>query len=72
MAVVVCFVDKEGFIQERFIDLVHVHNTSLATLYQELCSVLSYHNLDVQNIRGQGCASNMREELSITTDMMSS
>jgi hypothetical protein len=64
MAVVVCFVDKEGFIREQFHDLVHVHDTSSATLHQELCFVLSYHNLDVQNIRGQGYdgASNMRGE----------
>lgn len=64
MAVVVRFVDKKGFIQERFLDLVHVHDTSSATLHKELCSVLSYHNLDVQNIRGQGYdgASNMRGE----------
>jgi hypothetical protein len=64
MAVVVRFVDKEGFVQERFLDLVHVHDTLSSTLHKELRSVLSYHNLDVQNIRGQGYdgASNMRGE----------
>jgi len=47
-----------------FLDLVHVHDTNSATLKQEICSVLSAHNLDVQNIRGQGYdgASNMRGE----------
>ena len=52
MAVVIRFVDKEGFVRERFLDLVHVHDTNSATLKQEICSVLSTHNLDVQNIRG--------------------
>ena len=62
--VLVRFVDQEGFIRERFLDVVHVHDTTSATLKQELCSVLSKHKLDVQNIRGQGYdgASNMRGE----------
>jgi hypothetical protein len=64
MTLVVRFVDKEGFIRERFLDLIHVHDTCSATLKQELCSVLAYHKLDVQNVRGQGYdgASNMRGE----------
>jgi hypothetical protein len=64
MAVVVRFVDKGGFIRERFLDLIHVHDTSSATLKKELDFVLSHHKLDVQNIRGQGYdgASNMRGE----------
>lgn len=64
MALVVRFVDKDGFIRERFLDLIHVHDTYSATLKQELCSVLSLHNLDVNSIRGQGYdgASNMRGE----------
>uniref|UniRef100_A0A0A9GHJ6 Uncharacterized protein n=1 Tax=Arundo donax TaxID=35708 RepID=A0A0A9GHJ6_ARUDO len=64
MALVVRFVDKEGIIRERFLNIVHVHDTLSATLKQEICSVLSHHKLDVQNIRGQGYdgASNMRGE----------
>jgi hypothetical protein len=64
MALVILFVDKEGFIRERFLDIAHVHDTSSATLKKELCSLLSSHKLDVQNIRGQGYdgASNMRGE----------
>jgi hypothetical protein len=64
MALVVRFVDQEGFIRERFLDIVHVHDTTSATLKHELCFVLSHHNLDVKNIRGQGYdgASNMRGE----------
>jgi hypothetical protein len=64
MAIVIRFVDKGGFIRERFLDLVHVHDTSSATLKEEIGNVLSNHNLDVQNMRGQGYdgASNMRGE----------
>lgn len=36
MALVVRFVDQEGFIRERFLDVVHVHDTTSATLKQEL------------------------------------
>jgi hypothetical protein len=64
MALVIRFVDKDGFIRERFLDIVHVHDTYSATPKQEICSVLSALKLDVQNIRGQGYdgASNMRGE----------
>ena len=32
MALVIYFVDKDGFIRKHFLDIVHVHDTSLATL----------------------------------------
>jgi hypothetical protein len=61
MAIVLRFVDKYGFIQERFFDLVHVKDTSALTLENKISNVLSHHGLDIQNIRGQGYdgASNM-------------
>jgi hypothetical protein len=64
MALVIRFVDKDGFIRERFLDIVHVHDTYSATLKQEIYYVLSALKLDVQNIRGQGYdgASNIRGE----------
>ncbi|XLU80763.1 hypothetical protein S245_004183, partial [Arachis hypogaea] len=64
MALVVRFVDKHGFVKERLIDVVHVKDTTSATLKQEICSALSHHNLNIQNVRGQGYdgASNMRGE----------
>jgi len=64
MAIVLRFVDKYGFIQERFFDLVHVKDTSALTLKNKISDVLSHHGLDIQNIRGQGYdgASNMRGE----------
>ncbi|KAI3461491.1 hypothetical protein Pfo_018154 [Paulownia fortunei] len=64
MAIVLRFVDKEGFIRERFFDLVHVEDTKSSTLKREIFSVLSHNNLIIQNIRGQGYdgASTMRGE----------
>ena len=65
MALVFRFVDKAGFSQERFFDLIHVANTKAMTLKDKLCSALSLNGFDIQNLRGQGYdgASNMRGEL---------
>ena len=65
MSVVLRFVDKHGCVQERFFDLIHVSDTCSLTLKTEISSVLSRHNLDVQNLRGQGYdgASNMHGHL---------
>ncbi|QHN82620.1 Zinc finger MYM-type protein [Arachis hypogaea] len=64
MAIVLRFVTLDGFVKERFFDLVHVTDTCATTLKKELISVLSHYNLQVENIRGQGYdgASNMRGE----------
>lgn len=64
MAIVLRFVDENGVLKERFLDLVHVKNTTSLTLQQALYYILAYHNLNVKNIRGQGYdgASNMRGE----------
>ncbi|XP_071722835.1 uncharacterized protein [Rutidosis leptorrhynchoides] len=62
MSIILRFVDKNGYVQERFFGLVHVKDTATSTLRDEILFVLSQHNLDVQNIRRQGYdgASNMR------------
>ena len=64
MAIILRFVDKEGFIKERFFHAVHVRNTTALTLKNEICAVFSHYNLHIENIRGQGYdgASNMRGE----------
>ena len=64
MTLVIRFVDKSGFIREWFLDIVHVKDTTASTLKEEVSFVLSHHNLDVQNIRGQGYdgVSNIRGE----------
>jgi len=43
------------------LDIVHVKDATASTLKKKISFVLSHHNLDVQNIRGQGYdgASNM-------------
>jgi len=61
MAVVIRFVDKNGCVKERFLDITHVGDTTSPTLKEGICSILSLHNLDIQNVQGQGYdgASNM-------------
>ncbi|KAL7615699.1 hypothetical protein Lser_V15G01812 [Lactuca serriola] len=54
MAIVVRFVDEDGNVKERFLDLVHVKDKTSLTLKNEILSYLSYHKLSVQDIRGQG------------------
>ncbi|XP_074339774.1 uncharacterized protein LOC141677662 [Apium graveolens] len=54
MSIVLRFVDKDGYVGERFFGLVHVRDTATITLKEAIYNVLSSHNLDVQNIRGQG------------------
>jgi Domain of unknown function (DUF4371) len=64
MALVLRFDDKEGLIKERFLDMVYVRDTTVLTLKNSICIILSDNNLNVQDIRGQGYdgASNMRGE----------
>ncbi|XP_028106588.1 uncharacterized protein LOC114305656 [Camellia sinensis] len=64
MAIVLRFIDKDGFVREHFFGLIHVSNTAASTLKDGIYFVLSHHNLDIQNIREQGHdgASNMRDE----------
>ncbi|XP_061356054.1 uncharacterized protein LOC133300508 [Gastrolobium bilobum] len=51
MAIVLRFVDKDGFIRKRFFGLVHVEDTSAKTLKQELCNSLRHHNLRNDELR---------------------
>ena len=50
MAIILRFVDKEGFIKERFFQIVHVRDTTALTLKNEICAVLSHYNLYIENI----------------------
>nr|KAJ0226357.1 hypothetical protein LSAT_V11C100018560 [Lactuca sativa] len=58
------FVDVEGIIRERFLDLVHVRDTLSLTLKTNMWRQLLHYQFDVSKIRGQGYdgASNMRGE----------
>ncbi|XP_023735201.2 uncharacterized protein LOC111883070 [Lactuca sativa] len=64
MAIVLRFVDVEGIIRERFLDLVHVRDTLSLTLKTNMWRQLLHYQFDVSKIRGQGYdgASNMRGE----------
>jgi hypothetical protein len=53
MTFIVKFVNKSGIIQEYFFDLVHVKNTTALTFKEDIFSILSHYNLDIQNIKGQ-------------------
>ncbi|CAL9011090.1 unnamed protein product [Prunus brigantina] len=62
MAIILRFVDGQGFIRERFFDIVSVADTNALTLKNEICKVLGNNGILVENMRGQGYdgASNMR------------
>ncbi|XP_023751327.1 uncharacterized protein LOC111899703 [Lactuca sativa] len=72
MAIVVRFVDRDGNVKERFLDLIHVKDITSSTLKNEIMCSLSYHKLSVQDIRGQGYdgASNMRGEWNGLQDLL--
>jgi len=54
ITIILRFVDKDGFIRERFFHIVHVKDTTALTLKKKICDVLSCNDLKIQNIRGQG------------------
>ncbi|XP_023764783.1 uncharacterized protein LOC111913291 [Lactuca sativa] len=64
MAIVLRFVDAEGIIRERFLDLVHVRDTLSLTLKTNMWRQLLHYQFDVSKIHdeGYGGASNMRGE----------
>ena len=64
MAIILRFANKKGLVKEHSFDLVHVCDTTIATIKNEMCDVLSRHNLKFQNLRGEGYdgTSNMWEE----------
>ncbi|XP_073057195.1 uncharacterized protein [Primulina eburnea] len=64
IAIILRYVDQDGFIRERFFEVVHVENTSALTLKKEICNVFNQYNFLIENLRGQGYdgASNMRGE----------
>jgi len=41
MALVLRFIDKKGFIQEQYFNIMHVKDTATLILKNELCVVLS-------------------------------
>ncbi|XP_042379971.1 zinc finger MYM-type protein 1-like [Zingiber officinale] len=64
MAIVLRYLDCDGFVRERFFELVGVDDTNALTLKTHICNILTQHKLLIENMRGQGYdgASNMRGE----------
>ncbi|XP_071719297.1 uncharacterized protein [Rutidosis leptorrhynchoides] len=64
MAIVLRFVDKDGVLRERFLNVVHVNDTCSLTLKTNLWNQLLHYQFDTNKIRGQSYdgASNMRGE----------
>ncbi|XP_073120246.1 uncharacterized protein [Henckelia pumila] len=62
MAIVLRFVDIDGFLRERFFSIVHVTDTTAAKLKKEISDSLGRYDLHIHNMQGQGYygASNMR------------
>ncbi|KAI3688137.1 hypothetical protein L1987_81845 [Smallanthus sonchifolius] len=63
IAVVLRYVDKLGFVKERFIGLVHVIDTTALSLKSAIDELFARHNLSLGRVRGQGYdgASNMSD-----------
>ncbi|XP_076941694.1 uncharacterized protein LOC143611369 [Bidens hawaiensis] len=54
VAVVLRYVDKLGFVKERFIGLVHVMETTALSLKAAIDELFACHNLSIGRVRGQG------------------
>ena len=50
MAIVLRFVDVQGFLQERFFEIVHVKDTTSLTLKKKISKVLTRHNLHIRDL----------------------
>ncbi|KAH0751769.1 hypothetical protein KY285_004917 [Solanum tuberosum] len=65
MAIVLCYIDRMGFVMERLIDIVHVEDTSVSSLKETIFNLLAQHSLSPSSVRGQ-CydgANNMQGEI---------
>ncbi|AEE31931.1 General transcription factor 2-related zinc finger protein [Arabidopsis thaliana] len=54
MAVVFRFVDKSGTVKERFIEVVHVKETSSASVKSAIDDLFAKYGLSLKTVRGQG------------------
>jgi hypothetical protein len=52
MAIILRFVEIQGFVREHFFSIVHVSDTISSTLKKEICDVLARYNLYIFNMRG--------------------
>ncbi|ESR36896.1 TTF-type domain-containing protein [Citrus sinensis] len=68
MAVVLRYVDKNGYVVERFAGIEHVSSTTAASLKESLDNMFSRFGLSLSMLRGQGYggASNMQGEFNVS------
>ncbi|XP_060200536.1 uncharacterized protein LOC132628788 [Lycium barbarum] len=65
MAIVLRYIDRNGFVMERLLDIVHVQDTSALSLKRAIANLLAQHSLSLSYVCGQ-CydrASNMQGEI---------
>ncbi|XP_060181319.1 uncharacterized protein LOC132610923 [Lycium barbarum] len=65
MAIVLRYIDRNGFVMERLLDIVHVQDTSVLSLKRAIVNLLAQHSLSLSHVHGQ-CydgASNMQGEI---------
>ena len=54
MAIILHFIDKNGFIQEYFFHVMNMKDIMILILKQEVCNVLSRHDILIGQIQDQG------------------
>ncbi|XP_059289596.1 uncharacterized protein LOC132043132 [Lycium ferocissimum] len=62
MAIVLRYIDRNGFVMDRILDIFHVQDTSALSLKRAIANLLAQHSLSLSYVRGQ-CydgASNMQ------------
>ncbi|KAH9646915.1 DUF4371 domain-containing protein [Citrus sinensis] len=71
MIIILRYVDCDGFIRERFFEIVNVDETKALTLKNEICNMLAHYNLLVENLRGQGASFKRYSELKSSSHLTS-
>ncbi|KAL5863314.1 hypothetical protein ACOSQ3_000828 [Xanthoceras sorbifolium] len=51
MTIILRYVDVDGFVRERFFEIVGVDDTNASTLKREICIVLDRYNILTENLR---------------------
>jgi hypothetical protein len=54
MSISIRYINKNGFITERFLGLWNVTDTKAETLYEQIAAAIEMYGLKMENIRGQG------------------
>ncbi|XP_060206207.1 uncharacterized protein LOC132633727 isoform X2 [Lycium barbarum] len=52
MAIVLRYIDRNGFVMERLLDIVHVLDTSALSLKRAIINLLAQHSLSLSYVRG--------------------